>query len=307
MDLASHLEKFRRDFTSEDWWQWRDVFRDFLRTKEKVQKLDADDKLAYLRIIGGVELVKFIKALGPVDAVEDNCEGVMQQLDNHFKKVQNPIKEKFEFRKMKQYGGEGIKDFALRLREQANKCSFDDVEGEILQQLVVGTIDIKLQQSALRKNYAKVQEFVDDGLVNESIGTNDSFMASTSICRVKQTYSNDRRFITPIVERRDDQYQEPGPSGQGTHNRTTRGRGYYMNNRQVQCHSCRKFGHHSFYCNASKRVNEIRCYACGNFGHIASRCPDSRDNAETEQPAKRFWKLNYGPVYYVDEPETEII
>ena len=100
MDLTSHLETFRRDFTSEDWWQWRDVFRDFLRTKEKVQKLDADDKLAYLRIIGGVELVKIIKALGPVDAVEDNFEGVMQQLDNHFKKVQNPIK-KFEFRKMK--------------------------------------------------------------------------------------------------------------------------------------------------------------------------------------------------------------
>ena len=63
----------------------------------------------------------------------------MQQLDNHFKKVQNPIKKKFEFRKIKQNVGEGIKDFALRLCEQANTCSFDYVEGEILQQLVVST------------------------------------------------------------------------------------------------------------------------------------------------------------------------
>lgn len=115
MDLSSHVSKFQQSFTSEEWFEWKELFETYLEIKAKT---NSSKRLAYLKIIGGTELIQFLKDLPLSSSAEplDEYSDAINRIDGYFSQVKNPLKDRYDFRTMTQRHNEKIKDFVLRLR-----------------------------------------------------------------------------------------------------------------------------------------------------------------------------------------------
>lgn len=246
MDLSAHLPKFRSDFSYDDWLKWKELFEVYLQTRNLYS---ATQRLAYLKIIGGLELIDLLNNLSPsntpgagrfVSLIEtDEYSDALNRVDDHFEQARNPIKERYEFRTMVQNNGERMKEFVLRLRTQANKCEFDDLDKEVMDQLITGTKDPQVRKKALMNRYSSVQEIMAEAMVNESVAAQVKSLPSTSI-----------NYLKP-------QQAAPGPSRR-------------RDKKKVECYNCHKLGHYSFEC--TNQSTGLKCFHCRKLGHATLRC-----------------------------------
>ena len=85
---------------------------------------------------------------------------VIQAFDKHFEPLVNTSYETFLFRKMKQLENETLNQFYIRLREQAIKCDFHDIDLEIKQQIELSTTDNKLRKFSFQNPEKTLQELL---------------------------------------------------------------------------------------------------------------------------------------------------
>lgn len=156
------------DSAGQQWANWKEKFVSYLHTRSVK---DPERKLSYLKFLGGDEIIYLLKnARASYDNMEndDVYLAAMSLLDDHFKTVDNPFVEIEKFRSMKQATGEPAKNYVVRLRQQAMKCNFSQMEEEVRRQFVLGNADEKLKAKAFRKEL-ELSELITEATANESM------------------------------------------------------------------------------------------------------------------------------------------
>lgn len=173
MDLMLRIPPFRRSFSQREFSTWYNMVKDYIVAKQIATPME---KLATMRVIGGIELVELLQILAeqPDNMASSSVlevnpfEKVLIALERHFKEVANPMQERYLFRELKQKPGEKTREYTIRLKEQARKCQFENMEKEIFDQLAIGTTDKALQKKAFSGKITSLEKALKIASTNES-------------------------------------------------------------------------------------------------------------------------------------------
>lgn len=144
-----------REFDSQSmlWRNWKGQLEDTFTVVEAAsgRLMDPASKLALLRLKGGQRICTVLENSPPLNEegvglsvsliANDEYRLALSSLDDFFEGEENPQQERGVFRQMKQEEGENSKTFVVRLRAQAMRCRFLDVEDQISEQFTNGCTD----------------------------------------------------------------------------------------------------------------------------------------------------------------------
>lgn len=118
------------------WEKWKRAFEVFLQALEVT---DHRKKRAILLHTAGLQLQEIYYNIPGAHIEEtqntDVYETAIIKLNEYFSPKQSRIYERHLFRLMKQEPGEKLEQFLVRLRYQANKCKFSNVEENLIDQI----------------------------------------------------------------------------------------------------------------------------------------------------------------------------
>nr|CAH7764201.1 unnamed protein product [Callosobruchus chinensis] len=237
------------------WEKWKRSLEIYF---EAASITDAAKKKALLLHNGGSSLQEIYFSLPEIDAdnEEDNrnvYEKMIQQLNNYFAPKQSRIYERHVFRSIQQEPNEKFDNFLLKLRRQATKCQFTNVEEHIIDQIVEKCNSEKLRRRILEMDDSKT--LTDIITAAKSLETVQSQMDKYNSSKPDNTSSE----INKIKENR--------PSGFN----------------KVECFRCGFKGHSAKDVNCPARNKS--CLQCGRIGHFKIKCKlqkgFKRNNQET--------------------------
>lgn len=156
----------------ENWQEYKDsILNYFVANNVKSDKR----KLANLKYLGGSKLCNILKLLPPLE-IDMNCTvsllrdkgfpKAIKQLDDYFESKTNSAYFVLKFKELKQDAKETAKQFALRLRDIANRCELTDIEEQIKNQLMWGTCDAKLKRLLAKKKHVDVNEIIEEEMMD---------------------------------------------------------------------------------------------------------------------------------------------
>eukprot|EP00111_Clytia_hemisphaerica_P019096 TCONS_00056395-protein len=120
-------------------------------------------KLAMFLTYVGDETYEVYENVKPTDT---GFNATIEALDNHFTPQTNTSYETFVFRNLKQMDGEGLNEFYIRLREQAAKCGFENIN--IKQQIELSTNIEKLRLYSFQHPNKTLHELLTIGRTYEA-------------------------------------------------------------------------------------------------------------------------------------------
>nr|CAI5856432.1 unnamed protein product [Callosobruchus analis] len=110
-------------------------------------------KRATLLLLGGAGIQEIFYNLpgASVEPTEDNdvFANAIQKLDEYFSPKQSKVYERHVFRLIKQEEGEKFEKFVVRLRNQAEKCQFDQQEDHLIDQVAEKCLSVDLRKKIL--------------------------------------------------------------------------------------------------------------------------------------------------------------
>ena len=127
---------------------------------------DAKQKLSMLLTYIGDESYDIYEQIMP--APEHTLEEVFTAFDNYFKPQVNTSYESYLFHQLKQRTDETISQYYIRLKEQATKCEFHNVDIAIKQQIELSTNNNKLRRYSFQNPGKTLQELLSTGKTYES-------------------------------------------------------------------------------------------------------------------------------------------
>lgn len=252
--LLLKVPVFTRALTENAFDTWEKALRDYFVAVNVTQW---QQKLATMRLVGGVELRELLESLPeandddlPVSMLlsDDPYLREVAKLRRFFEQNKNPALERYEFHKMEQYPDESMKDFVTRLRTKARNCKFDKVERAIMDQIIAGTNDKKTRERLLSKKTRSVQEVLDVASMNETL---KSFEPSRSMAVMATSEK-----IMPRKQQ------------------------FGVNRAKIECRQCGKQGH--IRRNCPERV----CNFCGGIGHWKNECRKLMKRKASQQAIK---------------------
>ena len=157
------------DETGRRWGKWKNElltrFR-YFRISSVVDRTDA------IQIYGGEQLRELIESLPDVtqDAggERNQFEKILDKLDHHFQPMVNPDSARSKFEGFTQNEGESVAQYYVRLRIQAAKCAFIDMNDALRSKLLHTMRDGKLRREAMLKRYS-LQELLKNAANKEDI------------------------------------------------------------------------------------------------------------------------------------------
>lgn len=143
-----------------DWIKWKRALERFLNANKVEQD---EEKFNLLLVLGGIDLQTYYDKVAKweVQKTIDENEEVLEEvivlkyesailsLDEYFAPQ---LKKRFErhiLRSMRQNNQEPFEEFVYRLREQANRCIFSDVDDMIVDQVIEGCSSTELRKRLL--------------------------------------------------------------------------------------------------------------------------------------------------------------
>lgn len=152
------LEKFECDGEAGSvgarWERWKRSLYIYLKAADVNT---SSKKRASLLHWGGQELQEILFNIpgGYVTSVEggqdkDVFEVAIKKLDEYFAPKQNKRYERHLFRQMKQEENEKFEKYLVRLRQQALKCQFTDVDDSLIDQIIEKCSSEELRMKVLR-------------------------------------------------------------------------------------------------------------------------------------------------------------
>lgn len=163
--------------------KWKSWLRSF-EIFTKANKIDGDEKFNWLLHCAGQKVQDIFHTLpeevqnvqrGPLAngynpfESDDYSEAVMK-LSHFFEPKKNTSFERHVFRQMKQDQNEGIDSFVLKLREQADKCDFDDqLEENVKDQITTECKSNKLRRKILERADYKLKDVMHQARVLEAV------------------------------------------------------------------------------------------------------------------------------------------
>ncbi|XP_038221597.1 uncharacterized protein K02A2.6-like [Zerene cesonia] len=269
------LEKFECDGEAGSvgarWERWKRGLYIYL---EAADVISSSKKRASLLHWGGQELQEILFNIpgGYVALTEDDGHDIdvfevsIKKLDEYFAPKQNKRYERHLFRQMKQEENEKFEKYLVRLRQQALKCQFTDVDDCLIDQIIE-----KCSSEELRKKVLRAGEKIT---LTEVITE-----ANTLEVVERQLGDFSQKGKDQAVNRIDTQLKEKT----------------YINRSKKECYRCGSWNHLAYdaKCPAKGKL----CNKCKKVGHFQAQCKSaslkrrSEDGkAENGVNAKKFKK-----------------
>nr|CAI5851788.1 unnamed protein product [Callosobruchus analis] len=132
------------------WEKWKRSLNIYL---EAMDIRTSIKKRATLLLLGGAGIQEIFYNLpgASVEPTEDNdvFAIAIQKLDEYFSPKQSKVYERHVFRLIKQEEGEKFEKFVVRLRNQAEKCQFDQQEDHLIDQVAEKGLSVDLRKKIL--------------------------------------------------------------------------------------------------------------------------------------------------------------
>lgn len=220
---------------------------------------DEIKKISCFMMFIGLEGKQIVKSLGLTTAT--TLKAITDGVEKYLKPKDNKRFEKQVLFRMKQHG-QRFDDFVKDLKQQARKCSSDQalIEDMILDQIIGGVSDVKLQTEMLRKPDITYEQAVNMGRAFE-----------LDKGRIKIIQNQDQNIDQLSISNKNDKKRDSSTNifrckqCDSTHERA-RCPAYGK-----ECRKCGEKNHYARCCN-NKENEIIQCNRC-NQKHEKAKCP----------------------------------
>ncbi len=272
--------------TSQLWAKWKKE----LMTRFRYFRVDA------LNIYGGnlieelVDTLPEVQAMGSELEQQSEFEKTIAKLDKYFLPLANVDSARSKFAEMSQIKEESISQYHVRLRTQANKCSFPDINDAIRSKILQTMKDGILRREAMVKKYTLNE------LLMHAANKEDIDRQAKSIEQSSQATRQDVHRV----------YEKKRLYGKRKSNRRRESRGLAAEQQHTDrtCTSCGLMHGVSTQCPAKGK----KCLNCSKTGHFARMCrgPKTRPRQHPKQewPSRPRDKLK---TYYMEEGEPNAV
>ena len=189
---------------------------------------------------------------------------VIEAFDKHFTPQTNTSYETFLFRNLKQKDGESLNEFYIRLKEQSTKCSFENVDLNIKQQIELSTNIDKLRLYSFQHPDKTLQELLTIGRTYEATTKQIQEISKKKVSDEEIFYTKNRRKFA-VKDAGKNQFRRGMSTGQKSCYKCG-GKFPHKYNCPAEgktCNKCHKINHFAVVCRSNK--------ARGNFNKFKSR------------------------------------
>ena len=152
---------------SETWDSYLARFDCFLEANDFAEITDNRKRALFLNFCGP-EIFETAKALlAPIAIQSAKWDELQSKLQNHYAPKPSRIARRHAFHHRNQAEGESINQYVAALRKAALYCEFGDLEDALLDRVVCGVRDIKLQRRLLAKTNLTLQMALDEAQAAE--------------------------------------------------------------------------------------------------------------------------------------------
>jgi hypothetical protein len=273
--------------------RWTKYKKRFQNLCVAVNVTEDKQKLALLLNYVGEEVYDIYDSLF-VPGTEGTYDNTITLLDTHFNPQTNTSFEIYIFRAMKQREDENIQQYFIRLKQQAQKCSFGaNTETEIKRQLEYSTTSNKLRRYSFRNPTLNLTQFLvyaktleDTNAQAVAVERNEvqvkEEIEDTEVNRISR---RSRKFISG----KNNTFSSPSQPSAGK-----------------LCYRCGgPYPHPEGYnCPA---INK-QCNKCNKTGHFANVCRGSNSfyRLQNQDPVRRNFARDHRPLNQIEaEPSEE--
>lgn len=264
--------------------EWNDFEREFLRYFRITQSyyLEPEVQVDLLLATAGDKVRKIFYQLRLSDGESKDLGTVIEALRSTFAQQQCPFVNSYLFLKIKREQGEDLDDFVVRLKEAAKKCSFQDEDKRVLEQLVFSTIgNVDVLKRVIKEQPPTLSEMIAILKTDETAITEMGRMVTGSSSAVNAINTQTR-------------YSVKNNNSQSSTVKSPR----YQ--RGGKCANC-VFDHPN---NATCPAKAMKCHHCNLNGHMIAKCR-KRLAEEQKQPVKPLRKSVAEVECSADENEQE--
>ncbi|KAG8123181.1 hypothetical protein E2320_018510 [Naja naja] len=150
------------DVSSETWESYIERFDCFLEANYLVALTGSWRRALFLNFCGKqmFDTARALLAPQPLNAV--TWEALMAKLKNHYAPTPSRIAQRHAFRRREQAEGESVSQFMAGLRTAALHCEFKELDEVLLDALVCGLRDLRIQRRLLAKPDLTLQSALDE-------------------------------------------------------------------------------------------------------------------------------------------------
>ncbi|KAG8124917.1 hypothetical protein E2320_020165 [Naja naja] len=219
------------DVSSETWESYIERFDCFLEANDLVDLTGSRRRALFLNFCGKqmFDTARALSAPQPLNAV--TWEALMAKLKNHYAPTPSRIARRHAFRRREQAEGESVSQFMAGLRTAALHCEFKELDEVLLDGLVCGLRDLRIQRRLLAKPDLTLQSALDEACAAE--------LSNRSTIEIKGASSPAAEKKTLAVHQEEATEEDANlPGDDDIHRLKTASGKYWQSTKTAQAQSC---------------------------------------------------------------------